>query len=445
MFISRFIPIYCQFVRTGETADLFHSFAPAGNELICAFRRHKIVDFAEWGSGENFYESRTMVQRFDISTCVPISEPEEAMAKGEDPRCISVRGRPFILSANPCGGNFNYVLFDVRGKKCLNIEVANRTGFKYGKNWQPFVAGETMYAVHGFSPFRILRIDVDTGCAEIVFEKSVGLDMVSPHDGYSQFRGGCSAMVLEDKVVGFGHLTIDSGRHSLFQWTFCPSSGQVSLSFDPDITPLADWGLKIIDPTCFFTFQGKHYLGVSCSSRDWFYGQTFVSLLLELQLRENGIRGEESLASVLRNAVPPQEKPSLDSRTVHFFRAAELMIGQGIRGRNFEVLSRAGTDDPGHMVYGPYINLHSGIYQVRLQYAGAGLSSQEIGELDVCSNSGSSVLAKRQLFGTNGELSIAVLDCRIPTDAQGVGVEVRVASRSVADMRLTDVSISKVS
>jgi len=444
MFIARSIPIYCQFVRTGETADLFHSFTPDGNELICAFRRHRIVDFAEWGRAENFYESRIMLQRFDLSTGSPISEPEEAMAMGEDPRSVSVQGRPFIVSANPCGGNFNYVLFDVRTKKCLNIEVANRAGFKYGKNWQPFVAGEKLYAVHGFSPFRILEIDVETGLSEIVFERSVGLDAVSPHDGYTHFRGGCSALLIEDNVVGFGHHTMDSGRHSMFQWTFSPSSRQVSLSFDLDVRPLTDWGLKIVDPTCFFTFQGKYYLGVSCSNRDWFYGQTFVSLLLELQLDQNGSPKHESLGSVLDKALPVQEKPRPDNRTVHFFRAAELTIGHGIRSSNFEVVSRAGKDEPGHVVHGPYINLNSGMYQVRLQYASAGPNSQEIGELDACSDSGSNILAKRQLFGTGGKLSIATLDFQIPTDALGVGAEVRVGTRSVADIRLTDVSISRL-
>jgi len=444
MFIARSIPIYYKFVHAGETADLFHSFAPVGNELICAFRRHKIVDFAEWGSSENFYESRTMLQRFDPSTGTPISEPEEAMAAGEDPRCVSVQGRPFVLSANPCGGRFNYVLFDVQAKKCLNIVVMNRADFKYGKNWQPFVAGGKLYAVHGFSPFRVLQIDVETGEADIAFERSVGLDLVSPHDGFTHFRGGCSALVLDDRVVGFGHMTADSGRHSLFQWIFSPFSRQVSLSFDLDIRPLTDWGLKVIDPTCFFAFQEKLYLGVSCSNRDWFYGQTFVSLLLELQPDGNDLQVDSSLASVLSNALPVQERPSLAKPAVHFFRAAELLIGNGIRSRNFEVLSRAGKDDPGHVVYGPYINLNSGTYQVRLQYAGAAPSSQEIGELDACSTSGSTVLARKDLFGTNGKLFIATLDVKIPGDAQGVRFETRVGSRGVADMRLTDVSISRL-
>ena len=441
--IARSIPLYYQFVQAGQTADLFHSFAPVGNELICAFRRHKIVDFAQWGSGDDFYESRIMLQRFDVSTGSPLSEPEEVMAAGEDPRCISIGGRAFLFSANPYRGNFNYVLYDVQARKCLNIEVKNRKGFKYGKNWQPFVAGGKLYAVHGFSPFRILEIDVETGGAEVVFERNVGLDVVSPHDGYTHFRGGCSALAIEDRIVGFGHMTLDSGRHTMFQWTFSPSNQQVALSFDLDIRPLTDSGLKIIDPTCFFQFQKKYYLGVSCSNRDWFYGQTFVSLLLELQMEQDNLQADETLVSFLSNPKPVPEMPSRVPAAARFFRAAELQIGQGIVGRNFEVRSRAGKEESGHVVYGPYIHLERGMYQVRLQYSAAGPMSQEIGEMDACSNAAANILARRPLFGTTGKLSIATLEFNIPDSAKGQGFEVRVASRGVADMRLTDVLISR--
>jgi hypothetical protein len=444
MIITRSIPLYYKFVHTGETADLFHSFAPIGNELICAFRRHKIVDYAEWGSAENYYESKVMLQRFNICAGTPISEPEEAMAMGEDPRCVSVRGRPFVLSANPCGGPFNYVLFDVYSKKCLNIEVINRCNFKYGKNWQPFAFSDELYAVHGFSPFRILQIDTETGRAKIVYEKSMGLDLESPHDGFTQFRGGCSALVLGDQVVGFGHLTIDSGRHRLFQWVFSPSRSQVSLSFDLDVRPLSELGLKIIDPTCFFALKERLYLGVSCSNRDWFYGQTFVSLLLELQMAGSGGDVTGSLASVLGEAVLPLEGPSLADPVVHYFRAAELRIGNGTVSRNFEVISKVGKHEPGHIVFGPYINLCPGSYQLLLQYAGAASNSVEIGEIDACSASGSNVLARKQLLGTNGRLAVTTLDFKIREHSIGIGFETRVGSKGIADIRLTDISICRL-
>jgi hypothetical protein len=444
MHIVRSIPLFYRFVPVGDTADLFHSFAPNGNELICAFRRHKIVDFAQWGSAENYYQSKIMLQRFDISQGTPISEPEEAMAMGEDPRCISVLGRPFILSANPCGGNFNYVLFDVQARKCLNIVVTNRANFKYGKNWQPFVFAGKLYAVHGFSPFRILQIDTETGLAQIVFEKCMGLDLLSSHDGFTQFRGGCSALALDNQVMGFGHLTIDSGRHRLFQWVFSPSRGQVSLSFDLDFGPLSDLGLKIIDPTCFFAFQDKLYLGVSCSNRDWFYGQTFVSILLELRNGGECAGSVGSLYAVLRDFPFIQQRPTVPAPIVHFYRAAELQIGNGAMSRNFEVVSRVGKEAPGHVIFGPYIDLRLGNYQVRLQYSCAAPSSLEIGELDASSDSGSNVLARRPLFGTGNKLVVTTLDFKVPEPSRGGRFETRVGSRGVADLRLTDVSIARL-
>jgi hypothetical protein len=272
----------------------------------------------------------------------------------------------------------------------------------------------------------------------------VGLDVVSPHDGFTQFRGGCSAAILKDRVVGFGHLTLDSGRHSPFQWVFSPSNGQVSLSFDLDTRPLADLGMKVIDPTCFFAFQEKLYLGVNCSNRDWFYGQTFLSLLLELQTEGNSLRTIGSLASAIKCEIPVQESIGPGNQTVHFYRAAELQVGNGIRSHNFEVVSRAGKDGAGHIIYGPYINLKTGIYQLRLQYACAAASSLEVGEMDACGSSGSNIFAKKQLFGTNGKLFISTIDFRISEDRQGLQFEARVGSKGVADMRLTDISISRL-
>jgi hypothetical protein len=250
--------------------------------------------------------------------------------------------------------------------------------------------------------------------------------------------------VLGDKVVGFGHQTLDPGRHSVFQWTFSPASRQVSIAFDLDFGPFADCGLKIVDPTCFFAHRDKYYLGVSCSNRDWFYGQTFASLLLELQLEGNGHRAGESLQSVLGSPLPAEPTAARANPSVHFFRAGELLIGNGTPSRNFEVVSKVGQDDPGHIIFGPYINLSAGSYQLRLQYAGSAPTLQEIGELDACSNAGSVVLAKRPLFGTSGKLLFAALDFKIADAAHGTGFEVRVGSKGVADMRLTDVSISRV-
>src|SRR5262249_40449251 len=164
------------------------------------------------------------------------------------------------------------------------------------------------------------------------------------------------------------HLTLDSGRHGLFRWTFSPGTGRISLSFDLNLKPITDFGLRIIDPTCFFSFRDRLYLGVSCSNRDWFYGQTFVSFLLEVDGQEIDRPLEfGTLTNILREPLSDLGECTASAPpSVHFYRAAELFLRNGIRGQNFEVESRAGKEEPGHVLYGPYVNLSSGIYQVRL-------------------------------------------------------------------------------
>jgi hypothetical protein len=96
------------------------------------------------------------------------------------------------------------------------------------------------------------------------------------------------------------------------------------------------------------------------------------------------------------------------------------------------------------VIYGPYIDLPSGKYQLRLQYAAAAPNTEEIGEMDACACSGGNVLAKKQLFGTDGRLFNSPLDFLVAEDSQGFRFEARVYSRGVADLRLTDVSITRL-
>src|SRR6266480_612276 len=391
MLVSRVIPLYSKFVRVGETADLFHSFAVSGNELVCAFRRHKISNTETSSEWVHSYQSQILLQNFDLSAGTFVSEPEEIMDVGEDPRCIAIRGRPYILSSNPPGLSCNYILFDITARKRINI-MTDADRFRYGKNWQPFVFDDKLYAIHGFSPFRILRIDIETGRGDIVFEKDMGLNAVASHDRYTCFRGGCTALVLNDEIVGFGHLTVDPGRHAVFQWTFSPVRQQISISCDLDVKILTAQAFNVIDPTCFFSLHDKYYLGVSCSNRDWFYGQTYASFLLEL--KPDPYR-PKSLAFLLKNGnsgIQPDSGSA--SRSTYFARASELRITNGSISRNFEVLSRAGREDRGHVVCGPCINLPPGKYLSRVQYAGNGSNSQEIGSYIVYRNADQEMLAE---------------------------------------------------
>jgi hypothetical protein len=234
--ILRVIPVYNQLVPAGEAADVFHSFAICNDEIFCAIRRHRIRDLYNSLKPAEPYESRILSRKFDVLSGVFTSAPVEIMAVGEDPRSIVVRGRPYVLTSNSPTENFNYTLFDVNDGKRINLEFQNASHLKYGKNWQPFVVEDRLYAIHSFSPFRILEIDTETGRTKVVFEMDAGLDLISPHDKFTHFRGGCPALVVNDEIVGFAHFTIDSGRHMLFQWI----SRRLDSSFAPRSTSTCD-------------------------------------------------------------------------------------------------------------------------------------------------------------------------------------------------------------
>jgi hypothetical protein len=93
-----------------------------------------------------------MLQSFDPEAGAFVSKPIEIMNPGEDPRCIQIGDRPFVLSSNPPGGAFNYALFDIRDRKATNIVVDGAADFVYGKNWQPYVSNGELYVIHEFHP-----------------------------------------------------------------------------------------------------------------------------------------------------------------------------------------------------------------------------------------------------------------------------------------------------
>jgi hypothetical protein len=445
--ISRVIPLYRQFVRAGEMADVFHSLAVCDDEVVCVIRRHKILDLPKWFKSPDFYKSRIMLRKFDIASGAFVSDAVEIMPVGEDPRCIAVGTQPYVLMPNSPTEKLNYVLFDIKARKRLNLEFAEGAGLKYGKNWQPFVFGNQLYAVHSFSPFRIIRIDTQTGECQAVFEQNVGMDTIAPHDRFTHFRGGGTALAIGQKLIGFAHFTIDGGRHMLFRWTYCPAKRQLTVCYDVDVSFLAAEGFNIVDPTSFFVFNRKYYLGVSCSNRDWFYGQTHASFLLELDVCGPS-PAADPLTGLLQGKLANRaatENPAFP-KTIHFFRAAEMYLVNGTMDRKMEVHWRKGKDDAGFVIHGPYIDLPPGKYRSRVQYASPADIWHEIGYVDVCGNpaAGQTILAEKRLPGTRNELEFVELDFEVVAPEQGHMLETRVVSTGSADIRLTDVAITRL-
>ena len=125
-----------------------------------------------------------LAERFDLDPDVNL---------GWDPRIVSNGKQAYaIIIANPTATGHETLLYNLRTKQLLPIE-AEDPDFFHGKNWQPYLVGEELYFVHEMVPFRIMRIDVETGNAEIVREIDVTFKLPCFHYTYPMFRGGCNA------------------------------------------------------------------------------------------------------------------------------------------------------------------------------------------------------------------------------------------------------------
>ena len=436
MRIIRRTQVYAQLVQIGEAADMFHSFAVCRGEVLCAFRRHVLVDMYGGADFAAHYDSEIWMRRFDLAAGNWANAPAwRCQAAGEDPRLVVVRDRPYMLSAVPPGQDANYILYDVDADVARNVEVTGWTRPQYGKNWQPFVHNGELYAVHGFQPFRVLHIDVATGRAEVVFERAVGLREVTGHDHFTRYRGGGAAIVVAGVVRGWGHATVDTGRHFPFGWNFSLDTGRFSLDLAFDTPAFERLGHHIIDPTGLFAWDGRYFLGLTCSSRDWFYGQHFAGYLCEVELDAPAA----AVALVGGAALVPDPTPPASA---WYFRAAALPSDVGQAKANFERMAQAGVDPEGYLAFGPYIDLPPGDYAVLLQLASPASSDAVVGAWDVSTDYGQRILADGMVMGTEAAL---VMRGGAFTVAPGppLNIEVRVRYAAVADLRLTDLAIRR--
>lgn len=432
-------PVEVRRVALGEEADLFHSFAFSGGRMMCAFRRHLIRD-VRFSSDPDLYRSRIYLQEFCLRTMRLVGEPDLCLDPGEDPRLVDVDGRLFILSTAAPGSGLNYVLYDVDARRTVNIVFEGAEPFVYGKNWQPFAHAGGLFAVHGFAPFRLLRIDTETGRARLVREVDTGIAEVAPHDGYSYFRGGGSAMVLGASVVGIGHFTRDQGRHSPFWWRFDTDRGQVQFGFDFDLSALRDAGYRIFDPTSLVVAGDRAFVGLSCSNRDWFYAQSFASVLCEIDLADL-----EPVRTASRRCQLETTPATLDAGAFPrrlFYRAAELQRGTGADAANFERVADPAFDALGYICFGPYQELPSGHYEVKVQYAADGVGTDVTGGLDVACSSGQRVLTQADFMGTEARLSVCHAEFDISPAEAPLVVETRCLFSGVSRLRITDISVT---
>ena len=256
-------------------------------EFHSMIREIKIVERSAGGIENLLFESHTHDDRHGRSTFarhIPdASQPWEnntilmngeiPIGSGEDPRAFQWRDSPCCtaLTFSPDHGFINrlYIAAEQRW-----ITLIPPKSLAPGKNWMPYVVDGTLFFIHGFSPFRVLR-------ARFLSERDnhMLLDIVAEHpmklpksrDGFCQFRGGANALALGDRVVGIGHTNTPlpdqpgSIRHRPFLFHYIPGK-RVDLFTFPHDFPAQ---YRIVDPTSLYLRDGRIFLTTSETENEW--------------------------------------------------------------------------------------------------------------------------------------------------------------------------------
>jgi hypothetical protein len=325
---------------------------------------------------------------------------------GEDPRVVSDGKLAFILCRT----------FDASGRSPAEYKLAILPEgvergivpppmLKGGKNWQPFLRDGRLFAVCSFAPLTVVEITRE-GQMHVICQRATELWLPAAHDRYTMFRGGSNAMVGDDTVIGLGHLTRCRDDHRPFCWAL-DSSMRMTLAFSSAFFGLRAMGFNIVDPTSLFTFDGRLHMGLCCSEREWFYGQRFLNLLVELPCSDVGSLASPYHAEMFVEfaesclAALPGSRTFIPRDLPH--QIARREVDGGVESQ----------DEPGCLVYGPYETIDcDGARVAVLTYRASSDSCRwSAGRFEVscCRDGCEVVLAAIDLGGTSGRIATVEL------------------------------------
>lgn len=214
----------------------------------------------------------------------------EAIGPGGDPRVVSDGKNAYAIIVGDLPGNGPKALvYDLRRRRKFPVKVDDMS-FHWGKNWQPFLDGDELYVVHEFTPLRVMRIDLETGCATATRTKDVALNMPCCFYGSPQYpalRGGGNAILQNGTLYGIGRATSSGYRHAPFAWSI-DGSGRAEFTFSELFSDFYGCGINLIDPTSLFFVGDDLYLGLCCTERDWVHSQRIINMLVAF--RRNGAK-----------------------------------------------------------------------------------------------------------------------------------------------------------
>lgn len=425
------------FLRTtnascGALFDCFYAFTYWRGAFWSANRRHRMFEPDRWPNDDASYTSRIILTEWYEEPIGLVPLREVNLGPGNDPRIALVGGRPIVLFRGTIHDKEPYYLYDVAAEKMIPIKIKDQW-FTYGKNWVPFDDNGQLGAVHSVSPVRLLRIDPASGIGRVTSEHENSFDPKAAHDDFSMLRGGTNARKLGGRIIGLGHATFRPWRHHPFAWVIEPD-GTCSTLSSADFDPMVRAGFGIIDPTSLIELpDGRLFIGVCGSERDWFFDQSFVEALLPstLSTSEHGVRLTVD-ASVFDSFAPTVSLIASDLPT-------------GLPTTIVPYGGRYTIPQEGFLSFGPYTSLAAGRYRLTFRYRADGPPETECGWADgcVCIPGYASSLGKITLFGTSNETRRVSLDIDVAL-ASNERFSIQVHLNGALSVTIYDVKVALV-
>jgi hypothetical protein len=401
--------------NVGDHQDYFYSFCIVDGDLYSVNSRSPVLPYYKMGTPD-FLDDQIYLTRY--ARAVDGLRPAERVALGRsaDPRAVSDGRNAYAISilaedTPKSGVVLGALLHDLRTRRTKRIEV-EAENFKYGKNWQPYMCNGELFIVHELTPFRVLKVDVESGRARMVRELDISFKLPCFHTPYPMFRGGSNAVESKGLLLGLGRATSQRYRHHPFLWSMS-HGGNLDILFTEFFYDFHRCGYNIIDPTSIFFDGDDFYLGLCCSERDWAHNQVVSHFLLRFPGPGSERRGEPLKEYFARRAITETRgAPNLDR---HMFFCIEMPSAMSSKQ---EFGGRVSTGAAGHLVHGPYVRVErEGRFCAELSYLTKNCESIRAGVLDVTASRVSGgrqsdfhTLGCRELIPTNGGMAEAAIE-----------------------------------
>jgi hypothetical protein len=386
-----------------------------------------------WPDDPRAYSSEIVLTRWRENGDKLERDHEEVLGPGNDPRVCLVGGKPVVLFRGALNSTAETVVHDISSGHQTAVRLSDPWLGGHGKNWTPYEEAGRLRAIYGFDPLRILEIDPATGIASTILEHPHGTVPRAAHDGFAMLRGGANPIDVGGTLIGLGHATLSPWRHTPFHWSFSRGDGFEAV-FPADFEAVRKAGFGIIDPTSLVTLpDGRMFVGLCCSQRDWFFPQRFVNALVPVKIVRSDGRPPrlETDTSAFTKLPAARCFPAVELATA--LPHAEAPYG----GRRF-------GDEEGFACFGPYERLEPGRYRVEFLYRSDAAAGSAAGWIDlgVCVPGHSRSLVQAELAGTAGETETAVLETDVNL-ADDERYELRCYTAGIAPLTLFDVRITR--